>query len=551
MTFSRFISISIFSLIIQFSLLIVEPKPAAADINTPSIIPQPVEMIIGSGSFVIQPDTQIVAKDDAAAEASKLVDALAPATGFRLKRIDAITQEDNLIILSLDSSLQDKLGDEGYSLGIKVNRVELKAFKPAGLFYGIQTLRQLLPPDIYRHAPVKGVAWKLPCASITDYPRFKWRGLLIDPARHFIPKIDMMRYIDAMALHKFNRLQIHFTDGQGWRIEIKRYPLLTEIGSRWHNSMSQKKDLGRIYGGYYTQDDIRELVRYGAERYVTLVPEIEMPYHAGAAIVAYPKLGFDPVAFALLPIDQRREKAGNLLVPRPYSVEFMKNVLDEIIELFPSTHIHIGGDEAQADRWAKVPEMQKMMKQLNLTDVHQLHSWFIKQVDKHITSRGRKLVGWDEILQGGLAEGATVMSWRSMAGGLEAAQSGHDVVMTPTSHTYFDYPQSKTEPVSIGASPVTLDKVYTFEPVPVELKDGLVKYILGGQGQLWGEYIPDEQHREYLTYPRACALIETVWSPQASRNYEQFINRLKSHLKRLDAAGIHYRRLDQPGVNQN
>ncbi len=544
MTFSRFISISIFLLVIHFSLFIMGSNHAAADITTLSIIPQPVEMIIGSGSFVIQPDTQIVASDDAAAEAVKLIDALAPATGFRLKHLGAATRDGNLISLSIDSELQDNLGDEGYSLDIKVNRIELKAYKPAGLFYGIQTLRQLLPPDIYRHAPVQGVAWTLPCASIIDYPRFEWRGLLIDPARHFIPKQDMMRYIDAMALHKFNRLQIHFTDGQGWRIEIKRYPLLTEIGSRWHNSMSQKSDLGRIYGGFYTQDDIRELVRYGAEHYVTLVPEIEMPFHAGAAIVAYPKLGFDPEILAALPIEQRREKAGNLVVPRPYTIEFMKNVLDEVIEMFPSPHIHIGGDEAQADRWATVPEMQKQMKELGLADVHELHSWFIKQVDAHITSRGRKLVGWDEILQGGLAEGATVMSWRSMAGGLEAAQVGHDVVMTPTSHTYFDYPQSKTEPVSIGANPVPLDKVYTFEPVPVELNTGLIKHILGGQAQLWGEYIPCEQHREYLTYPRACALIETVWSPKESLNYEQFITRLASHLKRLDAAGIHYRTLD-------
>ena len=551
MTLSRFNSITFIPLGIYFSLLIAGPGfvfagQSMAGPALPSIVPQPVKLLIHNGVFRIQSDTQIIARDEAAPEADKLIDALAPAAGFRLKRLSAPARENNIIVLSIDSSLQDQLGDEGYSLAITVNRIELKAYKPAGLFYGIQTLRQLAPPDIYRQAPVNGAVWNVPCVSIIDYPRFQWRGLLIDPARHFTPKHDVMRYMDAMALHKFNRLQIHFTDGQGWRIEIKKYPLLTEIGSRWHNSMSQKNDLGRIYGGYYTQNDIRELVRYGAERHITLVPEIEMPFHAGAAITAYPKLGFDPEILAALPLDQRRAKAGNLVVPRPYTVDFMKNVLDEVIALFPSPYIHIGGDEAHADSWAEVPEMQELMKEHNLADVHELHSWFIKQMDAHITKRGRKMVGWDEILQGGLAEGATVMSWRGISGGIQAAKSGHDVVMAPTSHTYFDYAQSPTEPKAIGSSIITLEKTYTFEPVPDELNAEQAQRILGGQGQLWGEYIPVERHREYLTYPRACALIETVWAPKEARDYGQFMKRLKSHLKRLDAAGIFYRKLDLP-----
>jgi hexosaminidase len=512
----------------------------------PSIIPLPVEMKGSKGEFKITPDTRIVAEGKATAEAVKLIDTLAPAMGYRLQLAE-LHGAKNTITLSLDASLDKKLGEEGYTLNATARRIELRAAAPAGLFYGIQTLRQLLPPDVYRNAPVENVEWTVPCVRITDYPRFEWRGLLIDPARHFIPKRDMMRYIDAMALHKFNRLQIHFTDGQGWRIEIKKYPLLTEVGSRWHNTIEQRDDKGLIYGGYYTQEDIRELVRYGAERYVMLVPEIEMPYHAGAAIVAYPKLGFDLEKLAALPPEQRRHQAGNLVVPRPYTVAFMKDVLDEVIEMFPGAYIHIGGDEASTDRWAKLPEMREQMKKLKLADVHELHSWFIKQMDAHLARRGRKMVGWDEILQGGLAKDATVMSWRGTGGGITAAQAGHDVIMAPTSHTYFDYRQIQdktSEPGGFGSAVITLEKVYTFEPVPRELNAEQAAHILGGQGQLWGERIPNERHREYQTYPRASALIETIWSPRENRNYERFHQRLEVHTKRLNAADIYYRQLD-------
>lgn len=520
--------------------------PENATFAESSIIPLPAEMKVDQGVFRIALDTRVAAEGEAIAEAVKLIDTLAPALGYRLQLV-ASSGAQGAISLLLDASLENKLGAEGYLLSVSARRIELRAAAPAGLFYGIQTLRQLLPPDVLRNAPVEGVEWTVPCVRITDYPRFQWRGLLIDPARHFIPKRDVMRYIDAMALHKFNRLQIHFTDGQGWRIEIKKYPLLTDVGSRWHNTIGQRNDKGRIYGGFYTQEDIRELVRYGAERYVTLVPEIEMPNHAGAAIVAYPKLGFDPEGLTALPPEQRRGEAGNLVVPRPYTVAFMKDVLDEVIEMFPGAYIHIGGDEANAERWAKVPEMVEQMKRLQLADVHELHSWFIKQMDAHLASRGRKMVGWDEILQGGLAEGATVMSWRGTAGGIAAAKSGHDVIMAQTSHTYFDYSQTQdkaSEPGGFGGAVINLEKVYTFEPLPGELNAEQAKHILGGQGQLWGELIPNERHREYQTYPRACALIETLWSPRESRDYGQFHKRLDHHTNRLKAAGIYYRELD-------
>lgn len=511
---------------------------------TPAIIPQPLALKLKDGEFRISGKTQVIAAGGATAEAVKLIDALAPAMGFRLPLLDGSSPGTGAICLSLAPSLKSDLGDEGHALNVATERIELRAAAPAGLFYGVQTLRQLLPPDIYRAAPVPGIEWTVPCVEITDHPRFCWRGLLIDPARHFIPKRDVMKFIDAMALHKFNRLQIHFTDGQGWRIEIRKYPLLAEVGSRMHNTMDQRLDGARIYGGFYTQADIRELVSYAAERHITIVPEIEMPHHAGAAIVAYPKIGFAPEELAALPPAERWAKAGNTVVPRPETVAFFQDVLDEIVELFPSPYIHIGGDEADASIWAGLPDMKRLMSQKGLADVHELHSWFIKQMDTHLAKRGRRLVGWDEILQGGLAEGATVMSWRGIQGGILAAQAGHDVVMAPTSHTYFDYRQGPGEPEAFGGSEITLKTVYAFEPIPEALTPEQAKHILGGQAQLWGELIPNERHREYMTYPRACALIETIWSPKAHRNCEGFIERLKTHLRRLDAADVHYRRLE-------
>jgi len=515
--------------------------------ETPAIIPRPVDMKVSKGEFRISGKTQVVATGQAAAEGAKLIDALAPAMGCRLQLVESALSKPGAIALSLDPSLKAKVGTEGYTLRVTAERIELRAVKPFGLYYGIQTLRQLLPPAVFRNAPVTSVAWNVPCVEITDYPRFQWRGLLIDPARHFIPKRDMMRFIDAMALHKFNRLQIHLTDHQGWRIEIRKYPLLTQVGSRMHNTLGQRRDRAKIYGGYYTQDDLRELVRYAALRHVTIVPEIEMPGHTGAAIVAYPRLGVGTASLSDVPIEKRWGRTGGIIAPRPETVAFLKDVLDEVAELFPSEFIHIGGDEANIGRWAADPEMQALIKSLKLKDAHELHSWFIKQLDAHLTRRGRRLVGWDEILQGGLAPGATVMSWRGTGGGIAAAKAGHDVVMAPTSHTYFDYRQTSdksSDPPGFGGSVIPLAKVYTFEPIPKEINAAQAGHILGGQAQLWGELMPNERHREFMAYPRACAMIETLWSPKQHRDYKNFLTRLRPHLQRLQAAGIHFRRLD-------
>jgi len=504
----------------------------------PAIIPAPMQMTLHEGTFATGPETVVVAASEPAAhEGARLIDQFAPAMGFRLQLVAAAAEGAGAIVLRLDPTLREQLGDEGYTLRVTPQRIELRAAGPAGLFYGVQTLRQLLPPEVFSAKRVANVAWTVPCVEILDRPRFGWRGLLIDPARHFISAADVKRFVRLMALHKFNRLQMHLTDNIGWRLEIKRYPLLTRLAS--------SRDRSGGPGGFYSQDEMRELVRYAREHHVTIVPEIEMPFHAGAAINAYPRLGINPARVAGLSLDERWGKLGGLLAPRPETVSFMQGVLSEVIELFPSRFIHIGGDEANVGLWERDPEMQDLMKQLGCRDVHELHSWFIKQMDAFLAERQRRLLGWDEILQGGLAPGATVMSWRGVAGGIAAARAGHDVVMAPTSHTYFDYRQAPDER-GLGRQVIDLRKAYAFEPIPPELGAKEARHVLGGQAQLWGELIADQQRREFMTYPRACALIEALWSPEGERDFAEFRARLKKHLLRLDPLGVNYRPLDQP-----
>ncbi len=501
---------------------------------TPILVPAPVSMQTTAGNFSIGPSTRIVADEAARGEADRLIDDLAPAMGFRLNLGDATGTSD--IVLSLDAARQGRLGPEGYSLEVTPGRIDLRAAEPAGLFYAVQTLRQLLPAAVHGSKKVDSVAWDVPCVKIVDYPRFRWRGLLIDPARHFIPVADVKHYLDAMALHKLNHLQMHLTDHEGWRIEIKRYPKLTEIGSRHDRSGGP--------GGFYTQDDIREIVRYAWDRHITIVPEIEMPYHTGAAIVAYPSLGINTSRLAGLPPERRWGQTKGLIAPRETTVVFLQGVLAEVMQLFPSRFIHIGGDEANIKNWTDDREMRELMKKLGCKDAHALHSWFIQQMDGYLAGQGRRLIGWDEILQGGLAPGATVMSWRGVDGGITAAKAGHDVVMAPTSHTYFDYYQGpkEKEPRAIGGH-IPIEKVYEFEPIPPELSTAEARHVLGGQAQLWGEFIATAAHRDYMTWPRGCALSEVLWSPRQDRKYDRFRGRLEGHLKRLDAAGVKYRPL--------
>lgn len=514
-----------------------------------SVIPQPVSIEYDFGYFQIGPKTLIVAENEAATEASKLVDALAPAMGVRLSLSDTSKRRRGSITLELEKGLS-KLGDEGYTLRVIPRRILIRAKQPAGLFYGIRTLRQLLPVEIFSKTKAEGAEWKVPCVRITDYPRFGWRGLLVDPARHFIPKQDLMRFIDNMALHKFNSLQIHLTDDTGWRIEIKRYPKLTQTGA-WMDFTAMRRGDGadssvdKRPGGFYSQEDIRQIVRYAAERHIKILPEIEMPAHTGAAIISYPEIGLYPEKLSALPVEKRWTANERVLAPRPKTVTFMQNVLTEVMELFPNRYIHIGGDEANIDHWKKSEGMQVLKRELGLKDEAELHSWFIKQMDSFLTRHGRRLVGWDEILQGGLAPGATVMSWRGQQGGITAANAGHDVVMAPTSHTYFDYYQgpSDKEPLAIGGD-LPLVKVYGFEPIPQDIAPEKTGHVLGVQGQLWGEFISTTRHLEYMAYPRAAALAEVGWSPKTAKNYENFLARLGRHLNRFDIAGINYRKLD-------
>lgn len=527
-----------------FGFWLVVPAFGATLAEGLGLVPAPASIERLEGDFAFQPATRVAASGAAAGEASKLIEYLVPVLGFRPMLVEAAPAVD-CVALAIDPGLTERLGAEGYEFEATRTVVRIRAAAPAGLFYGVQTLRQLLPPAVYGLRLGEDVAWKVPGVRIVDLPRFAWRGLLIDPARHFIPVADFERYLDVMALHKFNRLQIHLTDDQGWRLEIRKYPDLTRIGSKMDFTALQGGGDGkRTAGGFYTQDDIRHLVRYAAERQITLIPEIEMPAHTGAAIVSYPMLGLYPDKLNALPAEKRWTAHEGVLAPRPTTVAFMQDVLAELIELFPSRHIHIGGDEANIDHWKKSAEMQAFIRERGLRDEAGLHSWFIGQMDAFLTGRGRQLIGWDEILQGGLAPGAVVMSWRGEDGGITAARANHDVIMAPTSHTYFDYYQGPAdkEPKAIGGF-VPLEKVYRYEPIPAALGPEASRHVLGGQAQVWGEFISTPEHRLYMTYPRASALAEVLWSPKGDRDYEGFLKRLAVHLERLKRLNANYRPL--------
>ena len=531
-----------------------ERSRAAEDPAPISIVPQPVDVIRGTGAFVIDPKTRVVAGGPAAVEAKMLVEYLAPALGYRLELHAAAQPADGTISLRIDPALKLP-GEDGYRLEVTATRVDLSAAAPAGLFYGIQTLRQLLPAQVFSAKPVDGIDWTVPSVTITDGARFGWRGLLIDPARHFIPVDDVKLFIDTMAMHKLNRLQMHLTDDQGWRIEIKKYPKLTEVGS-WrdetligHAGTRPWKFDGKRHGGFYTQDDVRDLVRYAAKRHITIVPEIEMPGHFRAAISAYPHLGVFPEKQKGIKPWTRWGISEDILAPRPAGVAFCKDVLTEVMDLFPGKFIHVGGDEAIKTQWRQSDEIKQMIRDLDLDGEEELQGWFIRQIDAFLTEHGRRLIGWDEILQGGLAPGATVMSWRGESGGVTAARAGHDVVMAPTSHTYFDYYQGprEKEPLAIGGY-LPLERVYDYEPIPADLNEKEGRRVLGAQAQLWNEYNPTTEHHQYMTFPRACALAEVLWSPKpqgGNRNFDSFLLRLDHHLGRLDAAGVNYRPLDR------
>lgn len=443
-----------------------------------------------------------------------------------------------------DPSLND--ADGAYVLDITTKRIEIKAANGRGLFYGLETLRELLPPAIESRARVVAdVEWSVPCVRITDSPRFRYRGMHLDVSRHFFPVPFVKKYIDLIALQKMNYFHWHLTDDQGWRIEIKKYPRLTRVGSVrartviGHGGREPFIYDGEAYGGFYTQKEIREVVAYAKSRFVTIVPEIEMPGHALAALAAYPELGCTGGPYKVG--DRWGVFPDVFCAGSERTFKFIEDVLDEVCQLFPGSYVHIGGDECPKDSWKKCPRCQARIKAEGLKDEAELQSYFIRRVEKYLQKKGRRMIGWDEILEGGLAPQATVMSWRGTQGGIDAAKQKHDVIMTPNSARYFDYYQAEpaTQPPAIGGF-LTLKKVYEYEPVPAELTEEEKTCILGTQGNVWTEYICSDKYAEYMTYPRACAVAESGWTRPENKNWTDFLGRLEGFYGHLDALGVNY-----------
>ena len=449
------------------------------------------------------------------------------------------------IAISSDASLRP----ESYRLAVGPDVVRIQAADAAGLLYAFQSIRQLLPPEIERERVVPGIDWRLPAVEILDYPRFPYRGMHLDVSRHFFDVDFVKRFIDLMSRYKFNRFHWHLTDDHGWRIQINGYPRLTEVGAwRRETAVGNNRDPyvgdGVPHGGFYTQDQIREVLEYAAERLVTVIPEIEMPGHSTAALAAYPEFGCRPGPYEV-PTSWGIKK--DIYSPSDATFGFLEDVLTEVMQLFPSEYIHIGADEVPKDQWRASSLAQDVMAREGLADEDELQSWFIRRIEAFLNANGRRLIGWDEILEGGLAPNATVMSWRDMHGGVEAARQGHDVIMTPKDYVYFDYYQGDPagEPLAGRfGHPIPLDTVYGFEPVPDELTEREARHILGAQGNVWTEFISTPEHVEYMTYPRALALSEVVWSPKARQSFNDFHKRLSANIQRLDALGVNYRTLD-------
>jgi hexosaminidase len=566
------------------------------------LIPMPREVRpYDDGFYEIGPGTSLVAGAGTARTERWLRSEIGAATGFPLPP-GAPDGGDggDVVRLSLHPMVTQDLGEEGYQLEITPSGVHLAGGGPAGLFWGAQTLRQLLGPDAYRRAPLRPLrerheserAWRLPLCHIQDSPRFAWRGLMLDVARHFMPKDGVLRYLDLLAAHKLNVFHFHLTDDQGWRIEIKRYPKLTETGA-WRSRTKYGHRASPLWdekphGGYYTQDDIREIVAYAAERHITVVPEIDIPGHSQAAIAAYPELGnADIIAASIkegtaLSVWDTWGINPNILAPTDNTLRFYEGVLEEVLELFPadaaefSAFVHIGGDECVKDQWKASPTAQARIDQLGLANEDELQSWFIRHFDLWLAERGRRLIGWDEILEGGnrargrapvesdgedrqgvraaggettqwgLAPGAAISSWRGYAGGIAAAQAGHDVVMCPEQQVYLDHRQAdgEDEPMPIGYVR-TLEDVYRFEPVPPQLGPSEAAHILGTQANVWTEVMENRSRVDYQTFPRLAALAEVAWSalaPSAERDFAGFEERMRhAHYARLDALGVDYR----------
>jgi hexosaminidase len=520
-----------------------------------AIIPEPVAIVKNQGHFILPENVtiQCPAMPETKQLLAFLQERLSVPTG---SYVSVVNNKSATISLSLNEKANPAIGAEGYQLTVTPHHITIKANRPAGLFYGIQSLLQLFPAAIESKEAVDDITWKAPCVEVTDYPRLGWRGLMFDVARHFFTKEEVKQYINAMVRYKYNILHLHLTDDEGWRIEIKGLPKLTEVGAwsvrkigEFGNFIPPTADEPRNYGGFYTQEDIKELVQYAKERFVNILPEIDVPGHSLAAISSYPELSCTPgaenysVRSGERIMDWSRGApptalVDNTLCPANEKVySFLDTVITQVAALFPFEYMHMGGDEAPFNFWEKNETIKALMLKEGLKDMHQVQGYFEKRVQKIVESKGKKFIGWDEILNGDMSPSAAVMAWRGMKYGTEAAKKQHEVVMSPTEFAYLDYMQADaiTEP-RVYAS-LRLSKAYQFEPVPTDVDP---KFIKGGQANLWTEQVYNIRQAEYMTWPRGMAIAESVWSPKEKKNWPNFFNRVEQHFRRLDVAETKY-----------
>jgi hexosaminidase len=543
----------LFSLLIFINTIATAQNTAANLQNI--LVPKPVSLIAGDGNFILPSNLSIIFTKNE--ELKKIAGSLAKqltTTGNAVAVTEGNTAVANSFFLNL--SADKSISAEGYRLQVAANGVTISASAPAGIFYGVQTLLQLLPAQIESNQNNKlSDAWAIPFVTIEDAPRFGWRGLMLDVSRHFFTVAQVKDYINQMAKYKFNLLHLHLTDDQGWRIQIKTLPKLTEVGA-WR--VDKTGTFGRFskpepnepktYGGFYTHEDIKELVQYAKEKFINILPEIDIPGHSLAAIAAYPDLTCTPGTYSVNSGEQFMIWPGggqhfygtldNTLCPANEKVfDFLDKVFTEVAQLFPFGYIHMGGDETARNFWEKSTQIKALMQKENLKNLDEVQSYFVKRVEKIIASKGKKMIGWDEILQGGLAPNAAVMSWRGMKGGIEAAKMGHEVVMSPTDFAYIDYMQGDGVIEPPVYSTLRLKKAYQFEPVPEGTNAKLIK---GGQANLWTEQVYNMRHAQYMTWPRAFAIAEVLWSPKENRNWNNFVSRVENQMERFDVAAIKY-----------
>ena len=508
-----------------------------------ALIPIPQTVTYAETTFKISQGTTI-GLESSSAELLSIADyfnhKVNPALGYSLE-----VKEQGDIQFSLINN--PDLGNEGYHLKVEKRQISIEANQPAGIFYGVQTLLQMLPKEIRSQQVQHDVEWAIAGADITDKPQFPWRGLMLDVSRHWFTKEEVMRFIDELAEYKMNVFHWHLTDDQGWRIEIKSLPNLTAKGAwrakrvgQWWQREPQQPDEEATYGGYYTQEDIKDVLAYAKQRYVRVIPEIDVPGHSLATLVAYPELAcMKAPKYVNVGNKFYGEDENTLCAGKEETFEFLDKVFTEVAALFPDEYIHVGGDECFKGFWHKCPRCQARMKAENLKDENELQSYVIHGLESILKAKGKKLIGWDEILEGGLAPDATVMSWRGMEGGIKAAKANHHVIMTPTQHCYLDLWQGEPSVEPDTYSMCRLSDSYRFNPVPDNVP---AEMVLGGQGNLWSESVPTFRHAEYMTWPRGWALAEVLWSGPAKTDWDEFWPRVEKHFERADVAGINYAR---------